>query len=76
MEGCRPWKNRVEQFHGSYPGQKSRGAAFLEGKAARKSSFAVYAYRGTALVAAPAVPSNMLNVNVRYPPIALDLSKT
>jgi hypothetical protein len=76
MEGCRPWKSRLEQFHGSYPGQKSRGAAFLEGKAARESSFAVYTYRGTALVAAPAVPSNMLNVNVRYPPIALDLSKT
>jgi hypothetical protein len=76
MEGCRPWKSRVEQFHGSYPGQKSRGAAFLEVKAARKSSFAVYAYRGAALVAAPAVPSNTLNVNVRYPPIALDLSNT
>jgi len=41
MEGCRPWKSRVEQFHGSYPAKDHEVQLFLKEKL-RESPVSLY----------------------------------
>lgn len=76
MEGCRPWKNCLESSSTvPIPAKNHEVQLFLKEKR-RENQFRCVRLPWNCSSCCPAVPSNMLNVNVRYPPIALDLSKT